>query len=197
PDDALRLRYTTLHPQLTNIFHHGILPSWEDKVIDIHGQRLRVTDILIGEDVNSWVDQADYVELVDTASTKRKISFAFTSPTAFKRTAGGFTPLPQPELVFSSLLMRWNAFAPFRLPDWLYDTVHQDIVIDTAKVQTETLAFARGYKGTVTGFTGKVTYRLLCNENKRRYLQALACFAKYSGIGVKTTVGMGQVKGVV
>jgi len=189
--DKLYLRYTTLHPQLTKVFHRGMLPQWDGSEVLLHNQPLKVVSV---ENHGLWSDQSDYVKLVDHAPLHYKVTMNFTSPTSFKRTAGGFTPLPQPELVFSSLLDRWNAFAPFRLPDWLYDTIHRDIVIDQARIQTETLSFARGHKGVVTGFTGRVTYRLLCYGEACRYLNALARFAKFSGVGVKTSVGMGQVK---
>lgn len=192
PQDVLRLRYTTLHPKLTGIFQQALLPQWQAGHFSLHQQPLRVVDIQTQD--TRWAAQADYVHLVDQASTRHKVTLAFTSPTSFKRTEGYFTPLPQPELVFSSLLDRWNAFAPFRLPDWLYQTVHCEVAIDAGRIQTETLAFARGRKGTVPGFTGKVTYRFMCNKEARRYLNALASFAKYSGVGVKTTVGMGQVQ---
>ncbi len=186
-DATLHLRYATLHPQLTTLFQQGMIPMWKEAGLDLHGLLLRV----LAE--RSENDEADYVQLVDEASDKPFISFSFTSPTSFKRTGGYFTPLPQPELVFSSLLDRWNAFAPFRLPETLYDTMHAEIVIDHTNIQTEILTFAKGQKGIIPGFTGRVTYRLLCRPAERRYLHALAQFAQYSGVGVKTTVGMGQV----
>lgn len=196
-DETVSVRYTTLHPQLTAIFHQGMLPQWENGVILLHNQPLKVVEIqsASAEDLkDNWNQQTDYAYLLEHAATGRAITLAFSSPTAFKRTRGGFVPLPQPELVFSSLLDRWNAFAPFRLPEALYDTVHTDIVIDQAQLQTETVMFARGQKGTVTGFMGQVTYRLECSVETRRYLHALAGFAKYSSVGVKTSVGMGQIR---
>lgn len=189
-DDRLHLRYTTLHPQLTVLFQQGMLPLWMESGFDLHGQSLRVVSVQAEAPGSAEVD---YVQLVDGAGDKPFITFSFTSPTSFKRTGGYFTPLPQPELVFSSLLDRWNAFAPFRLPETLYDTMHAEIVIDHANIQTEILTFAKGQKGIIPGFTGRVTYRLVCRPAERRYLHALAQFASYSGVGVKTTVGMGQV----
>jgi CRISPR-associated endoribonuclease Cas6 len=111
--DRLCLRYTTLHPQLTAIFHQGILPQWENGEISLHDQPLKVVDIQICDEDKGWNSQADYKQLLDCASTQSTITMNFTSPTSFKRTGGYFTPLPQPELVFSSLLDRWNAIQIF------------------------------------------------------------------------------------
>lgn len=193
--DALSLRYTTLHPHLTSIFHQGILPYWEKGEISLHDQPLRVVKIQMGN-ADTGDGQMDYEQLLAGASSQRTVTIDFVSPTSFKRTGGYFTPLPQPELVFSSLLDRWNAFAPFRLPAILYDLSHTDIAILDAHIETEKLTFARGRKGAVWGFIGKVTYYFSCDDEQRRYLQALANFAKYSGVGVKTTVGMGQVRAI-
>lgn len=195
-DDPLHLRYTTLHPQLTAIFHHGILPQWENGKISLHDQPLKVVDIHMDDEDKGSNTQADYKKLLDCASTQSTITMCFTSPTSFKRTGGYFTPLPQPELVFGSLLDRWNSFAPFCLPDSLYELFHVGIAILDANIQTETLSFARGHKGIVPGFIGEVTYRFSCDVEERRYLHALVDFAKYSGVGVKTTVGMGQVQAI-
>ncbi len=194
--DLLSLRYTTLHPQLTTLFHQGILPQWANGEIILHDQAFDVVDIQANAENMAWSGQAMYQQLVDCVPAQSAFTMSFTSPTSFKRTGGYFVPLPQPELVFSSLLDRWNTFAPFRLPDSLYDIFHTDIAILDADIRTETLTFARGHKGTVTGFIGKVTYRLSGDAKTRCYLQALVGFAKYSGVGVKTTVGMGQVRAI-
>jgi len=42
-DETLCLRYTTLHPQLTAIFHQGIVPQWKNGKISLHDQPLQVT----------------------------------------------------------------------------------------------------------------------------------------------------------
>jgi CRISPR-associated endoribonuclease Cas6 len=193
---TLRIRYTTLHPGLTLLVQGALLPNWHDAVLFMCNHALRVVGIETKASRNTWADRTDYVKLVDTAPTHHTITLVFTSPTTFKRTAGGYQPLPQAELVFSSLLDRWNSFAPFRLPHSLYDTIHEDILVDRVRIQTEEVSFARGKRSTIPGFTGKVTYRLCCDKENRHYVNALAYFAKYSGIGAKTTVGMGQAHSV-
>jgi CRISPR-associated endoribonuclease Cas6 len=48
------------------------------------------------------------------------------------------------------------------------------------------------------GFVGQVTYGLMAeNEAARCQLNALADFAFYAGVGIKTTMGMGQTRRVV
>ena len=52
------------------------------------------------------------------------------------------------------------------------------------------------HQGILPGFMVKVTYHLTDDVGQRRYLQALAGFVKYSGVGVITTVGIGQVRAI-
>ena len=48
------------------------------------------------------------------------------------------------------------------------------------------------------GFVGRVTYRLMAEDDAARcQLNALADLAFYSGVGMKTTMGMGQSRRVV
>ena len=61
---------------------------------------------------------------------EKNISFRFYSPTSFKQD-NLIQPFPLPELVFSNLLRRWNAFAPdeFKFPriDWQGMTAAYDL----------------------------------------------------------------------
>ena len=45
----------------------------------------------------------------------------------------------------------------------------------------------------VKGFKGLVSLRLYGNQTLKNYLLMLLNFAEYSGIGVKTSLGMGNV----
>jgi CRISPR-associated endoribonuclease Cas6 len=61
-------------------------------------------------------------------------------------------------------------------------------------VRTHMLAFRRAKQ---VGFTGRVTYGLMAaDEAARCQLNALAKFAFYAGVGIKTTMGMGQCRRV-
>lgn len=196
PDQPLQLRFTTLHPHLTTLMLNGLVPIWCAEGVSLHDQPLTVTGVQIESHENPWCGVDTYAQLLQPShSDQSRISFTFASPTAFKATAGHFVPLPQPELVFSSLIDRWNAFAPTRLPQTLYDVIRGGVAIESLDIQTAEISLSRGLRGTIIGFTGNVTYYLIERDREaRRLLHTLAAFAKYSGVGVKTTVGLGQVR---
>ena len=138
----------------------------------------------------------------------------FRSATTF-RSNGAILPLPRPELVFGSLLNRWIAFTSHRLRDLPQDQLMvflmHHVVISSYRTET---ALYKGKKGvTELGFTGEVTFEVLPRSEflrKReptleaalrregiwfaRTVNLLADFAYYSGVGRKTTNGMGMIR---
>lgn len=119
----------------------------------------------------------------------------FGSPTAFKSTQGYYVPLPQPELVFGSLLDRWNAFSSVPLSPALTAVFYESMATESVDIHSQEVKFGGGQWASITGFMGRVTYRMQkTSSDIRRAVNALAAFACYSGVGVKTTVGLGQVR---
>lgn len=130
--------------------------------------------------------------LLQRLPAKNSITFDFLSPTAFKKDDVSLL-FPQPWNVFGSLLRNWEAFAPLSpLHPELRTVLEHQIAVSKYQLET-TYINAMGYH--LKGFTGRVTYQLLCKDPTiARHLHALADFAEYAGVGMKTTQGMGQVR---
>ena len=88
----------------------------------------------------------------------KAVSLSFTSPTSFRR-KGHHLPLPWPKNVFHSYLRRWNHFArtPTEPTDFL-DWIDDHVIIQSH--QLASLKVVAGKQGSVTGFTGSITYAL-------------------------------------
>jgi len=187
PSETIQLRLTTLHPHLTSVVQHGVLPIWLQEDFSLHDQYLRVLKITRHTRLN-------YIDILRRASDNPQIILNFTSPTAFKKTQGYYYAKPDVELIFMSLFNRWNAFAHCKLPDALRETIQKRIRVITAGINQDTLSFARGRKGVIPGFLGEVQFVLdEPSPPLRHMINALAAFASFSGVGIKTTIGMGQV----
>ncbi|MDJ0573026.1 MAG: CRISPR-associated endoribonuclease Cas6 [Pleurocapsa sp. MO_192.B19] len=131
------------------------------------------------------------IDLLSTTSYKdlfnktpeNTISFRFHSPTSFKQN-NCIQPFPLPELVFNSLLRRWNTFAPaeYHFPkiDWQGMTTAYDLKTKVIKKEV-----------TEIGSVGWVRYAFK-NDEQARIATILANFANFSGIGRKTALGMGR-----
>jgi len=124
----------------------------------------------------------------------RRISLQFTSPTTFK-SGGMHIPLPLPDLVFGSLLERWNAFAPITFPPETKRYAAECLAVSYYKLSSRAVPMKSG--GLRVGAVGEISYASL---NYDRYwmsvIAVLAAFALYAGVGAGTAMGLGQCRQV-
>jgi CRISPR-associated endoribonuclease Cas6 len=103
-------------------------------------------------------------------------------------------PLPLPELVLGSLLARWNVFAPLTLPDDVRRYAQECLAVSRYRLQSHAVQFGQAIS---VGFTGQCQYTaLVWDPYWLRVVSLLAAYAFYSGVGLRTTVGMGQVRSI-
>ena len=141
------------------------------------------------------VQSIDYSELVTRyfpdGEASRTVEIVFDTPTSF-HSAGKNVALPLPELVFGSLLERWNRYAPAAWDLDFKRFLQEQVGIAYYDIKAWNLAVAGGKQ---VSFVGRCGYRVLEEEPYwTRVLNLLADFAWFSGVGVKTAMGMGQVR---
>jgi len=136
------------------------------------------------------------------AKADPEITLEFVSPTPFsfgqKPWGKMVVPLPEPRLVFGSLLKVWSALAPspLRMDEAaLKSYIEKNVVIK--RIDGLRTAMLRFPDAPQVGFVGRVTFRLMTDEDAARArLNTLADFAFYAGVGMKTAMGMGMVRRV-
>lgn len=190
---------TTLHPEVTALTLNAVVPMWIDEGLDVHGQMMRVD----GTEIHATT----YQQLLQTAATQtdRYIQMNFITPTSMKKSRPPTThgerresavlPLPNPDRVFLSLYERWNYFSSIKLPDKLRDYLSHEILLHYCNIHTRYMDRTHANRGSTVGFLGDVTF--YCDSLQQPhfgYAHALAAFAPYSGVGIKTTQGMGTVQ---
>jgi len=147
----------------------------------------------------AWAARTTYQQLsapylLAQQTAGRRIRLQFTSPVTFK-TGGKHQPLPLPELVFGSLLTRWNAYAPLVFPPEARRYAAECLAVSAFKLSSRRVdAKSRGLR---LGAVGQVTYTSL---NYDRYwmsvMHTLAAFARFSGVGAGASMGLGQCRAV-
>lgn len=151
---------------------------------------LQITNIL-GTPHNDfpWANYATYADIYAQASEEeRQINLAFCTPTAFRQMQFD-TALPTRDLVFNSLLRKWNQYSGIEfLPDLI-----EPIYPSFFDIHTEIIDDARSK---FIGCVGVMNFRILGEVEpvKIKQINALADFALYSGVGRKTPMGMGMVR---
>ncbi len=151
---------------------------------------LRVSSILgTAQPRQPWAGFSSYAQLYEQASERdRQIKFQFYTPTTFRQTKYD-SALPTKELVFQSLLRRWNQYSEIPFPEAIvepifpsYFDIRTEIVIDS--------------RSKLIGCVGEMTFAILgeVDEQTIQRINTLADFAMYAGVGRKTPMGMGMVR---
>lgn len=145
-------------------------------------------------DSTGWAMRTSWQQLAES-SLCHSISLCFASPTAFNMNGDYFALFPEPLLVWDSLIRVRNNYAPEDLKVEkvaLQDFIRHNVVMTACdSLSTHTLHYPRY---TQKGFTGLCHYEIHGDDALARQLTMLARFARYSGVGYKTTMGMGQVR---
>jgi len=200
PERDYFLRFTVLYPPIFERFMDRFLRGDGRPVIRLGRAVLLIKEILNTPGSHPWAGYSSWAEIASNAQAAPDVTLDFTSPTAFsfgqeewgKKTV----VLPEPRLVFGSLAKSWNNLAPPPLKlnrRALLTYAERHVVVKRLDgLETRMLHFSRAPQ---VGFVGRVTYGLMAqNEAARCQLNALADFAFYSGVGMKTTMGMGQCR---
>jgi len=190
------LRFSSLTAKVSE--HLLALADAPPQTVELDGQTFNVTGATVKPEEHPWAGSISYQDLAapyllgTEARPSPKICLDFVSPTTFSSN-GRSVPLPQPELVFGSLLNRWQTFAPIGLNPEVRRFAEEAMVVSRYKLRTRGMPY-KG-RGLQIGFTGQVTFETL---NRDRYwlsvLHLLAAFAFFSGVGYQTGTGLGQVR---
>lgn len=200
PEREYWLRFTVLYPPIFECFMARFLRGEGRPVVRLSRAVLLIKEILVTPGSHPWAGYASWARMAGEATPGHEITLAFASPTAFgfgqKEWGKKVVVLPEPELVFGSLARTWNNLAPVDLQtgrNALASYTREHVVIKQIEgLQTRMLRYRSAPQ---VGFTGQVTYGLMAEDEAiRRQLNALADLAFYSGVGMKTTMGMGQAR---
>jgi CRISPR-associated endoribonuclease Cas6 len=204
------LRFTLLGSQLFTTFtRRFLLPApgrgGAGVGVRIGGVDFAVAEVLTTPGGHPWAGYTTLRTLgaawenrkLDTEA--RTIAIRFDSPTVFSRgTRQGLgkwmEPFPYPALFFGSLAAAWNQASP-QLVDKaaVRQYAEETVVVGLYHMRSK---MVRYWGQPQIGGLGAVTYLLKDRQREAmiRTLNVLADFAFYSGVGYKTTMGMGQVR---
>ena len=200
PEQDYFLRFTVLYPPIFKQFMARFLRGEGRPVIRLGRALLLIKEILATPGSHPWAGYSSWAQLAAEAQPAAEIALEFASPTAFgfgqKAWGKKIMLLPWPETVFGSLARSWNNLAPPLLQvdrDTLKTYLGEHVVVKRIEhLRTQMLSFRRAPQ---VGFVGEVTYGLMADDEAARcQLNALADFAFYSGVGMKTAMGMGQCR---
>jgi CRISPR-associated endoribonuclease Cas6 len=200
PERTYTLRVTAFSPPLSALVREKVIPALPE-TLSLAGAAFRVVASTTDPAVHGWAAEAAFEGLVQhftlARDVPRSVGLRFASPTAFRVTGKKrAVPLPLPPLVFGGLLDKWNAFSPIQVHPDVRRFAEECLVVSSYRLQTRRVAFGpEGERGVTTGFVGYCRYYV---EVPDRYwmglIHLLAGFSLYAGVGVRTTMGLGQAR---
>lgn len=195
PGAPLFLRYTGLTAEISE--HLARWAASPPPCVEIEGCRLTVRDATLDPSAHPWAGQTTYSALLRKSlpagePLPRHLELEFFSPTVF-HSGGRNVPLPLPDLVYGSLVEKWNDFAPVTVPPEVRRFAQECMAISRYDLTTRAVP-GKG-EGMQIGFVGRCRYAVLrADPYWVGILQALTDYAFYAGVGYQTTTGMGQAR---
>lgn len=198
------LRVTLLDPALFHTFIQYFLHGNGRPAIRLDNIPFHISEILSspGSHPLAGYDslpalRAKWEQQTTRLSDHATIPLTFRTPTAFSLRDQTVTHryvhvLPDPPLVFGELAGYWDRLTGSQTQDAVRAYAAPHVVVARHSIKTHMYQYRNGKQ---IGFTGRVTFKILDRDNTEliRHLNRLADLAFYTGVGSKTTMGMGQV----
>ena len=213
--DRFHLHLTGLTPTVSQALLAAFVAE-PPTTLTVSNYTFQVEQALCDAAVDGWTGVTTYEALaaqpiLGGRPFAPQLTLAFLSPTSFESN-NLHIPLPLPNLVFGSLVDRWNRFSPLlKLAPELRQQLLDTVAISQYELRSAVVPQKSGADGRSSGATplhigaeGYVTYIIAGKTHDHHLtveltnkLQTLANFAMYSGVGVKTTTGMGQCRRII
>lgn len=195
PERRYRLRVTALSDEVEQLARGWLAapPSH----LSLGGATWEVEGVTARARDDPWAGREAYAPMLDEALQRAEAgpgrwTLEFGSPVSFRQ-RGMCQPLPLPELVFGSLLDRWNAMAPVPLPNDVRRYAAEALIVSRFDLRSA-VELSKGGNPQV-GAVGRCTY--IAREHDPAMascIEALTRFALYSGVGAGTARGLGQTR---
>lgn len=125
------------------------------------------------------------------AKPEAALTLRFRTPTAFK-CGGYYRMLPTEQLLLQSLMQKWNSCFPEECPiedeGGGLEAMAQGLVYRSVQLESRPFSIKHAQ---IPGAVGTVVCDNRCRDFHRTLASALLEFGSYSGVGIKTALGMG------
>ena len=197
------LRVTLLDPALFHTFISHFLQGSARPAIRLDNIDFHISEILSSPNSHALAGYDNLQNLhakweqTTRLADYQTIRLTFRTPTAFSLRNGRFRHmhvLPDPALVFGQLASYWETLTGDTQinKDHVREFASFGMVVARHQIKTHMVQFRKSKQ---VGFAGTVYFLIQDKENQPmiRHLNRLADLAFYTGVGSKTTMGMGQV----
>lgn len=171
-------------------YNHIILPLLDENFKEFIVKKGNV-DVRIKSKEIRQVFEDELMDRFYNQEADRNIGIRIKTPMSFKQN-GIYNIVPDARLIFQSLMNKYSA-AHEHMSMIDFDTLDQ--ITQNAMIVRYNLR-SKGFalEGTkIPGFMGELNFKFRGGDTLARYARLLIEFAEFSGIGIKTAMGMGAV----
>lgn len=192
------LRLCLLDDETFGVFMRHLMESGRP-AIRLGAVRFAITEVLGSPASHPWAGYTTLAELAQRQTVGDRWTLSFESPTAFHwgdsdKGMRRVEVFPMPRMVIAGLRKRWDEWTGETWGKDFEEWVERNVVVSRVW-RWETQPFPYRNQGYVGG-VGKLDYRLLDDQHPDHtsHLDRLLRLAFYTGVGYKTTHGLGQVR---
>lgn len=161
---------------------------------DFNGFNLTAKDIHI-DIISKSIKSKTYEDLMKTFNSdavEKYIKIEFESPTAFKRDST-YVFMPDTRLIFGSLMRKYSAASSSAdmTDEETLQYISDHSFISDFRIRSTRFPL-EGVK--IPSFIGEITIRFSGTDTMARYTKMLLEFGEFSGVGIKSGMGMGAIK---
>jgi CRISPR-associated endoribonuclease Cas6 len=193
--DEAWFRITTLEKGVTSILYDYL--ERPPHAIIIGETAFDVLSITSDSQQHSWAGSKTYEDiaaphLLTGSNPERRLKLEFAAPVVFNQN-GMNMPFPLPELVFGSLLDKWNAFSPISIHQDIREFCYSSLGISHFNLRSQRVQMLE--QNQPIGGRGDVQYVVTRYDRYwTNIIQLLADYAFYAGVGRFTALGLGQAR---
>lgn len=138
------------------------------------------------------VNKQDLLEEFYQKPADKLLHIEFLTPTAFKR-QGRYVIMPDLRLLYQSFMNKYSACSE-DMEMYDEETLEQMVACsDIVQYRLKSCFFPmEGVK--IPAWKGEITIRIFGTDTLARYVRFLVRFGEYSGVGIKTAMGMGAIR---
>ena len=180
---------------IVSTFDDDVSEAFLDAINDVREITLRDSGIKLSVSEAVIESGTDFEKLLSESADEPRPAWRrieFTSPTGFK-SEEQHVLFPTSDLILKSLILKWNAACPDYL---LEDEELMKMLLSGVSISGYRLASYdyRMKNQHIRSFTGSVTLRAKLSAPLEKLYEMLLRFGGYSGVGIKTALGMGGMK---
>lgn len=122
----------------------------------------------------------------------RFLNLTFQTPTAFKSN-GKYVFYPDIRMIYQSLMMKYTASSEEM--DMIDEDTLEQLTQNSEIVRYHLHSMSFPLEGVnIPGFVGSIRLKIKGTDTMARYARMLMKYGQYSGVGIKTAMGMGAIR---